>query len=73
MSKEIRILEDDDLPAELDIEAIRAEAKHQGREYKGKFSGQGVRVSPEILEFFKTPEAINEALRQVMTERQKAA
>ncbi|MGE0884832.1 MAG: hypothetical protein AB7P14_14905 [Blastocatellales bacterium] len=45
MSKEIRILTDDDydladdLPPELDVDAIRAEAKQVGREYKGKFAG----------------------------------
>lgn len=32
-----------------------------------------VRVEPDILEFFKTPEAINEALREVMNERKNAA
>lgn len=79
MKKEIRILDDDDydlndeLPAELDIDAIRAEAKRQGREYRGQFSGVGIRVEPEIVAFFKTPEAINAALRQVMSEQRKAA
>ncbi|HQR34163.1 MAG TPA: hypothetical protein PLK30_15605 [Blastocatellia bacterium] len=79
MKREIRLLEDDEydlndeLPAELDIDAIRAEAKRQGREYRGRFSGTGVRVEPEIIEFFKTPEAINEALRKLMTEKKKAA
>ncbi len=79
MKKEIRLLEDDDydlddeLPAELDIDAIRKETKRQGREYRGRFSGTGVRVEPELIEFFKTPEAINEALRMVMAEQQKAA
>ncbi len=79
MKKEIRLLEDDDydlddeLPAELDIDAIRTETKRQGREYRGRFSGTGVRVEPELIEFFKTPEAINEALRRVMAEQQKAA
>ncbi len=79
MKEEIRLLDDDDydlndeLPAELDIDAIRAEAKRQRREYRGRFSGTGVRVEPEIIQFFKTPEAINQALRQVMAERQKAA
>ena len=79
MKEEIRLLEDDDydlndeLPAELDIEAIRAEAKRQGREYRGRFAGAGVRVEPEIIEFFKTPEVINDVLRRVMAEQQKAA
>lgn len=79
MSKEIRILTDDDydldddLPAEIDLDQLRAEARRQGREYKGKFAGKGVRVAPEIMEFFKTPEAINEVLREVMNERQRAA
>ncbi|MBP6822901.1 MAG: hypothetical protein KA368_15235 [Acidobacteria bacterium] len=78
MKKEIRLLEDsdydlkDELPAELDIDAIRAEAKRQGREYRGRFSGAGVRVEPEIIEFFKTPEAINETLRKAMIAQQKA-
>lgn len=79
MKEEIRLLEDDDydlnddLPAELDIEAIRAEAKRQGREYRGRFAGIGIRVEPEIIEFFKTPERINEELRRIMAEQQKAA
>lgn len=77
MKEEIRLLEDDDydlndeLPAELDIDAVRAEAKRLGREYQGRFSGVGVRVEPEIIQFFKTPEAINQALRRVMAEQQK--
>lgn len=78
MKEEVRLLEDDDydlndeLPAELDIDLIRAEAKRLGREYRGRFSGAAVRVEPEIIQFFKTPEAINKALRQIMVEQQKA-
>ena len=72
MSKEIRLLEDedydldDDLPAELDLDAIRAEAKRQGREYKGKFAGKGVRLAPDVAEVFGDSEAVNEALRTLI-------
>jgi len=72
MNKEIRLLEDDDydldddLPAELDIDAIRAQAKAEGREYRGIFSGKGVRLAPDVSEVFDTSEAVNEALRTII-------
>jgi len=72
MKKEIRLLEDDDydldddLPAELDIDAIRAQAKLEGREYRGIFSGKGVRLAPDVAEVFDSSEAVNEALRTMI-------
>lgn len=83
MNREIRLLEDDDydldddLPAEMDIDAIRAEAKRQGREYKGQFAGKGVRLAPDVAEVFGDSEAVNEALRTLIrlsrAREQKAA
>jgi hypothetical protein len=72
MNKELRLLKDndydldDDLPAELDLDAIRAQAKAEGREYRGIFSGKGVRLAPDVSEVFTTSEAVNEALRTMI-------
>jgi hypothetical protein len=79
MNREVTLLEDDDYDLNHDVEpeydfaAIREEAKRQAREYPGILSGMLVRLDPELSAFFKTPEAVTEALRQVMTERQGAA
>lgn len=72
MNKEIRLLEDDnydlndELPAELDIDAIREQAKREGREYRGIFSGKGVRLAPDVAEVFDSSDAVNEALRTMI-------
>ncbi len=72
MNHEIRIVEDDayglddDLPAELDIDAIRAQARREGREYRGIFAGQGVRLAPDVAAVFNSSEAVNEALRTLI-------
>lgn len=72
MSKEIRILEDDDynldddIAPEYDIPAMRARAKTEGREYNGKFSGKGVRLAPDVAAVFGDSDAVNEALRTVI-------
>jgi hypothetical protein len=77
MKDKIHILEDDDnnlnddIAPEYDLEELRRRAKEEGREYQGIFSRRDfVRIDPEILEYFQTPEAINEALRRVMREMQ---
>jgi hypothetical protein len=76
MKTEIKILEDDgydlndDIAPEYDLDELRRRAKEEGREYRGIFWQRNlVRIDPEIIEYFQTPEAINEALRQVMLER----
>ena len=72
MKREVRLLEDDDydltdeLPPSLDIDDIRVEAKLQGREYSGKFSGKGVRLAPDVAKVFRDSDAVNEALRTVI-------
>jgi len=62
---------DDDLPAELDFDAIRIEAKRQGREYKGYFARKNVRLEPDVAEVFDSSEAVNEALRKVIQEKKQ--
>lgn len=72
MKHEIRLLEDDDydlnddVAPEYDIEAIRAQAKKEGREYRGIFSGKGVRLAPDVAAVFDSSEAVNEALRTMI-------
>jgi hypothetical protein len=72
MKHEIRLLEDDNydlddtVAPEYDIEAIRKQAKLEGREYRGIFSGKGVRLAPDVAEVFDSSEAVNEALRTVI-------
>ena len=77
MKDKIRNLDDneddlnDDIAPEYDLKELRRRAKEEGREYRGIFSRRElVRIDPEILEYFQTPEAINEALRRVMREMQ---
>lgn len=79
MKQEIRLLDEtepvdlnDNLEPEYDISALLARARAEGREYRGLLSGQLVRLAPDVSEFFPTPEAVNEALRYVMRERQNA-
>jgi hypothetical protein len=79
MNKEIRLLDenepvnlDDDLEPEYDIAALIERARKEGREYRGIFSGRLVRLAPDVSEFFKTSEAVNEALRRVIQEMQSA-
>lgn len=80
MNKEIRLLDpsepvdlDDDLEPEYDIPALLKRARAEGREYRGMLSGRLVKLAPDVSEFFVTPEAVNDALRQVMREFKKAA
>lgn len=77
MNHKVTLLDDDDfdlndeLPEELDFTAITPDMERTRR-----FRIQAVArqlLDADVLEFFKTPEAINAALRQVMSEQRKAA
>ena len=63
----------DQLEPEYDIEALIERARQEGREYRGMLSGRLVRLAPDVSEFFKTSEAVNEALRRVIRETQDTA
>jgi hypothetical protein len=63
----------DGVEPEYDLAAIREQARREGREYRGILSGQLVRLTPDVAEFFKTAKAVNEALRRVMQEMGDAA
>ncbi len=79
MKYTIEILDDDsydpndDVEPEYDLPAIREQARREGREYQGILSGYLVKLAPDVAEFFKTAQAVNEALRRVMNEMQNAA
>lgn len=61
----------DTIEPEYDLDELRRQAKEEGREYRGILWRRNlVRLDPDVAEFFKTPEEINEALRSVMRERQ---
>jgi len=77
MNPKVTLLDDDDydlnddLPDELDFDSLKPDVERTRR-----FRAQAVArqlLDPDVLEFFKTPDAINAALRQVMNERQQAA
>jgi len=76
MDHKITLLEDDDYdlddngPDEIDFSKARVVRRGLPSSHP---MANTVRVEPDILEFFKTPETINEALREVMNERQRAA
>ena len=55
-------LEDDIAPA-FDFAQLRRKAAEQEREYHGLLAGKFVRLESDVAEFFKTPEAVTEALR----------
>jgi len=73
MEHKITLLEDDDYdladdaPAEIDFSTVTLV-----RRGFHPFM-HTVTLAPDVAEFFKTPEAVNEALRQVMREMQDAA
>jgi hypothetical protein len=77
MKQRIRILKDDnfdvndDVAPEYDIDELRQRAKEEGREYRGMLYRRFVELDPDIAEFFKTSQAVNEALRRVMREMQQ--
>jgi len=62
---------DDDLPAEIDLSKMKPDIERT-RKYRALAVARQL-LEPDIMEFFKTPEAINEALREVMNERKRAA
>ncbi len=71
MNSEIRLIEDEDYPAddiapEYDFAELRRRARVEGREYRGVFAGKGIRLAPDVAEAFPTAEAVNEALRTLM-------
>lgn len=77
MNHKVTLLEDDaydlndDLPDELDFSTLKPDVERTRR-----FRAQAVArqlLDADVLEFFKTPDAINAALRQVMNERRQAA
>jgi hypothetical protein len=76
MRHKVTLLEDDnydlndDAPEEIDFSKVKL--VRRGLPPSHPLAG-AVRLDPDILEFFKTPEAVNEALRRVMREMQGAA
>lgn len=62
---------DDDLPAELDLGAMKVD-EEQTRRFRALAAVRQLHLDPEVVEFFKTPEAINEALREMMNQRLRA-
>ncbi|MFN0120669.1 MAG: hypothetical protein ACKV2V_09220 [Blastocatellia bacterium] len=85
MNQKITILPDDaygqnEMEPEYDLAELIARAKAEGREYRGPAALRAlmqpmtVTLPPDLAAFFKTPEAVNEALRRVMDgDEQKAA
>ncbi len=80
MKRDIHILDenepvdlDDELEPEYDIGALINSARSEGREYRGLLSGRLVRLAPDVSEFFTTSEAVNDALRRIMSETKNAA
>lgn len=62
----------DDLPAELDLEVMKVDVERTQR-FRAEAALRQLQLDPDVIEFFKTPKAINEALRKVMDEQLKAA
>lgn len=62
----------DELPEEIDFSDLQPDWEQTKRRREAALAHL-VRLEPDLIEFFKTPEAINEALRQVMQDRQRAA
>lgn len=62
----------DDLPAEIDFTNLKPDWA-QTEKRRAIARANLVKLDPELIAFFKTPEAINEALRRVMREMQNAA
>jgi hypothetical protein len=81
MNKTIHLLEDDDydlnddLPAELPLEAMTPDVERTRRFRAQALQGM-VRLAPDVAEVFDSSEAVNEALRtmiRVMRAENKAA
>jgi uncharacterized protein (DUF4415 family) len=58
----------DDIEPEYDLEKMEID-RERTRKYRELALRNLVRLDPDVAEFFKTPEEVNEALRQVMRER----
>jgi uncharacterized protein (DUF4415 family) len=58
----------DDIEPEYDLEKMGID-RERTRKYRELALRNLVRLDPDVAEFFKTPEEVNEALRQVMRER----
>lgn len=77
MNHKVTLLEDetydlnDDLPAELDLETMKVD-EARTRRFRTLAAARQLQLDPDVVEFFKTPEAINEALREVMNQRLQA-
>jgi uncharacterized protein (DUF4415 family) len=60
----------DDIEPEYDFAELHRRAREEWREYRGILSRRNlVRLDPDIMDFFQTSEAVNEALRRVMREQ----
>lgn len=57
----------DDLPGELDFDRLRFVRRGP------KPESLTVALPPDVAEFFKTPEAVNDALRRVMAQENNAS
>lgn len=62
----------DELPAEIDFSGLAPDWEQTRRRREAALQHL-VRLDPDLIEFFKTEQAVNEALRQVMQDRQTAA
>ncbi|HQR33741.1 MAG TPA: hypothetical protein PLK30_13485 [Blastocatellia bacterium] len=62
----------DDLPVEVDLESMKVDVERTQR-FRVEAVLRQLQLDPDVIEFFKTPKAINEALRKVMNEQLKAA
>lgn len=77
MNHKVTLLEDDDYdladdaPAEIDFTQIKIDWERT-RRFRAQAAAKPVRLDPDIIQFFKTSEAINEALRRVMSEMKDA-
>ncbi len=58
----------DDIEPEYDLEKMEVDIERT-RKYRELALRNLVRLDPDVAEFFKTPEEVNEALREVMRER----
>lgn len=78
MNHKVTLLEDDDYdlnddgPAEIDFSQAKIDWERT-RRFRAQAATKLVRLDPDIIQFFKTPESINEALRRVMSEMKDAA
>lgn len=65
-------LEDDPLDRDTDFSKVNIDVERTKR-LREMARARMVRLDADLLEFFQTPEAVNEALREVMEERLRAA